>query len=47
MDLQIVQFLNYPIEMYDNSMSTQHMSSLERKSKIEARDKIRQWTIGV
>jgi hypothetical protein len=37
----------YPIEVYDNSMSTQHMSSLERKSKIEARDKIRQWTIGV
>ena len=37
----------YPIEVYDNSMSTQHMSSLERKSKIEARDKIPQWTIGV
>lgn len=32
----------YPIEVYDNSMSTQHMSSLERKSRIEARDKIRQ-----
>jgi hypothetical protein len=37
----------YPIEEYDNSMSTQHMSSLERKSRIEARDKIWQWTIGV
>ena len=47
MDLQIVQFLNYPIEVYDNSMSTPHMLSLERKSKIETRDKIRQWTIGV
>ena len=29
-----------PIEVYGNSMSTQHMSSLERKSRIEARDKI-------
>jgi hypothetical protein len=37
----------YPIKVYDNSMSTQHMSSLERKSKIEARDKIQQWTIGM
>ena len=37
----------YPIEVHDNSMSTQHISSLEHKSKIEARDKIRQWTIGV
>ena len=40
-------FKLYPIEVYDNSMSTQHMSSLESKSRIEARYKIRQWTIGV
>ena len=31
----------YPIEVYDNSMSRQHMSSLERKSRTETRDKIR------
>ena len=37
----------YPIEVHDNSMSTQRITSLERKSKIEARDKIRQWTIGM